>query len=409
MHDAAQSPGLEAREGSRVPYADLAMLLAASRAALLIVGILSTWLIPSGLAVQKGNLVYHAPAARPLEIWARWDSEWYLLIAAEGYAGPQVRSRFEGLAVPYEAEAPAGFLPLYPILIRVLSPLMGGVAAGILISNVSLWCALVLLYRLACAAGGGASAGRVAGLAACAALLVHPMSLFLSAVYAESLFLMLSLAAIDFARRGRFAAAGLAGALGAVTRPFGLLLAAPIAFEWWDQRRLTPAGDRESRPSALALLWTLAIPSALGLFMIYCWRAFGDPLAFAHRQSRWRGGLSGPWRAFTRWWESTPTAHGAHGSTLELGIAIAFILMLPFVVRRLRGSMALYAILGVVMPLCSTLWSFGRLSLTIFPAFVMIGLAWSEGRRRFPVLYAFIGATLGGLLMALFANWWWAG
>jgi hypothetical protein len=143
--------------------------------------------------------------------------------------------------------------------------------------------------------------------------------------------------------------------------------------------------------------------------MLYCARVFSDPLAFAHRQSRWRGAASGPWRAFIRWWETGPTAHGAHGSTIELVIAIVFILMLPFMFRRLRLSMVLYATLAVLLPLCSTLWSFGRISLTVFPAYVLIGVAWSEGRRRLPVLYAFIGATLGGLLMALFANWWWAG
>jgi hypothetical protein len=348
--------------------------------------------------------------ARPLEVWARWDSEWYLLIAAEGYAGPEVRRRFEGLAVPYEPEAPAGFLPLYPLLMRVLSPVLGGVGAGFLISNLSLWCVLVLLYQLAFVSSGGAHSGRAAGLAACAALLCHPMSLFLSAVYAESLFLLLSLASLLSARRGRFAAAAGAAALGAVTRPLGLLLAVPIALEWWDQRREAADDGRAARrPASLALLWTLAIPGALGTFMLYCWRVFGDPLAFAHRQSRWRGAVSGPWRAFVRWWEASPTAHGAHGSTLELSLAIVFVLMLPFMFRRLRRSLAVYAALAVLVPLCSTLWSFGRFSLTVFPAFVMIGLAWGEGRRRLPVLYAFIGATLGGLLMALFANWWWAG
>lgn len=116
----------------RPPVPQLACLLVASRLALLSVGLLSTWLLPSGLAAQRGNLVWHEEVSRPLEIWARWDSEWYLLIADRGYDVGDVLTAF---AVPYEPSAAAGFLPLYPVLIGLLRPLVGLVGAGVLISN----------------------------------------------------------------------------------------------------------------------------------------------------------------------------------------------------------------------------------------------------------------------------------
>jgi len=402
MFESARRANEPAPSPDTVPIRDIAVLFFSSRLALLLVGLLSTWLMASGLSVQKGNLVQHQPAARPLEIWSRWDSEWYLLIAEEGYAGERVTSRFEGLNVAYEPEATAGFLPLYPMLIRMLSPLIGGVAAGVLISNVCLAGALVLLYRLVCFESGGGAAGRDAGLAACAALLVFPMSLFLSAVYAESLFLLLSLAVFELARRGRFAAAGAAGAGAALTRPFGVLLVVPLLLEWW-------AARRAGRASASGWIWALQVPMALCGFMVFCARAFGDPMAFVTRQTRWRGAMSGPWRGFVRWWDSGPAAHGAHNSTLEMIIAVCFVAMLPFIFRRLRAPLAVYAAIGVLLPLCSTVWSFGRFALTVFPAFALIGLAWAQGRRRLPILYGFVAATLSGLMMALFANWWWAG
>src|SRR5262245_7651262 len=204
----------------RTPFRDLALMLLASRGALLLVGLLAASLLAWGLTVQTGNLVYHERTWLPLEIWARWDSEWYLLIAAEGYAASD---RFEGLSVTYEPEAAAGFLPLYPLLIRGLSPIAGSVGAGVLISGICLAAPLVLLYRLA-RDESPAPLGHRAGLAACAALLIYPHSLFLSAVYSESLFLMLSLVLFAYARRGRFAMAGAAGALASLTRPFGVLL-----------------------------------------------------------------------------------------------------------------------------------------------------------------------------------------
>jgi len=382
-----------------VPGADLALLFSASRLALVLTGVLSTYLLASGLAVQRGNLVYHRAESRALDIWARWDSEWYLLIAGQGYAAQE---HFADLGANYEPEATAGFLPLYPVLIRLAAPLLGPVGAGVAISNACLMAALLILYRLTRAQAGEES-GHVAGIAACAALLVFPMSLFLSAVYSESLFLMLALIVFERSTKGRLAAAGTAGALAALTRPTGVLLALPIAIEWWTARR------RDSGAPASGILWALAPPAGLACFLVYCGRVFGDPLALVRRQQRWRGSMSGPWRAFTRWWESGPAPHGAHDSTVELILALFVLAMLPFVYRRLRPSYSLWATAMVLLPLSSTLWSFGRFALTIFPVFMVLGIAATGRHWRWAALYGVVGATSSGLFKALFANWWWAG
>jgi hypothetical protein len=156
-------------------------------------------------------------------------------------------------------------------------------------------------------------------------------------------------------------------------------------------------------------MWVLWLPAALGAFMLHCHRVFGDPFALLRRQARWRGGLSGPWQAFVRWWEAGPVAHGAHGSTFELVVAVLTLALLPVMVRRLRPCYSIYAIVAVALALGSTLWSFSRMVLTLFPFFILVGVAWGEERRTFPVVFGFLAATLSGLFMALFANWWWAG
>jgi hypothetical protein len=385
-------------DAGKIPFAEIAFLWFASRFALLITGVLSSYLLASGLTLQTGNLVFHEPTVRALEIWARWDAEWYLLIAAEGYDSSD---HFERFGVPYGRAATAGFLPLYPLTIRTLAPVFGGVGAGVLISNLALLGALLLLYRLA-AGEARPGAERETGLAACAALLVYPSSLFLSAVYAESLFLLLALGTFAAARRGSFAVAGLIGGLAALTRPFGVLLALPLLWEWW-------RAWRERRAAAWEAVWVLPVPLAIGAYMLFCDRLFGDPLVLLHRQARWRGGLSGPWQAFARWWEAGPTAHGAHGSIFELVAALLAIALVPWMLRRLRPSYSLYTIAALLLALGSTLWSFSRLALTLFPYFILAGVAWGEGRRWLPLLYLVLAAPLSGLLMALFANWWWAG
>jgi hypothetical protein len=388
----------------RSPVARLVCLFFASRLALLAVGLLSTSLLPSGVGAQPGNLAWHQVVSPPLEIWARWDSEWYLLISAEGY---DVGNQLAALGLDYERSATAGFLPLYPALIRVLTPLFGAVAAAVLISNTCLFLSLVLLDRLLRLEVGGET-GEAAGLAACAALLLHPSSLFLSAVYAESLFLALSIGVLLGARSGRFAIAGMLGGLAALTRPFGVLLVVPLVREWWVWRG--DADNRETRRwRTVNGLWALCVPAAIAGYMLFSRQVFGDPLALLHRQERWRGGLSGPWRAFVRWWEVGPSAHGAHGSTVELITAVVCIAMLVVMVRKLRSSYTLYTVAALLLALGSSLWSFSRLSLTLFPFFMLIGMAWAEGRRCLPAMYAFIGGALGGFFMALFAAWWWVG
>ncbi|MCG6947609.1 MAG: hypothetical protein LJE93_01675 [Acidobacteria bacterium] len=382
----------------------LVCLFLVSRLALLAVGLMSVFILPSAVGSQPGNLVWHRPAPAPLEIWARWDSEWYLLIASEGYA---VGETLAELGLPYSKDAAAGFLPLYPMLIRVLSPLFDGVAAGVIISNLCLFVSLLLLDRLV-RLETGTEAGESAALVACTALLLHPSSLFLSAVYAESLFLVLSIGAFLGARTGRFGVAGVLGGLAALTRPFGVLLVMPLAWEWWKARG---EADETTGKSARLLsgLWILLVPAAMVGYMLFTRSIFGDPLALLHRQEKWRGGLSGPWRAFIRWWEAGPVVHGAHGSTFELIVALTCLALLAVMARKLRPSYTIYAASAVVLALGSTLWSFSRLTLTLFPFFMLAGMAWMKGRRCLPTFYAFVGGAVGSFLMVLFANWWWAG
>jgi hypothetical protein len=102
-------------------------------------------------------------------------------------------------------------------------------------------------------------------------------------------------------------------------------------------------------------------------------------------------------------------AHGSHGSTFEFVMAVLCVVLFVFVARRLRPTYSVYVAVCLALALGSTLWSFSRLAMTLFPFFMLIGIWWAEGRRCFPVIYAFAGGTASGLLMALFANWWWAG
>ncbi len=124
----------------------------------------------------------------------RKDAGWFVHIAREGYGGNPGR--------------PA-FFPLYPLLVRVacivtLGKRLAGLAVSSLRPTRAPWrCSSVLRRR-----GESVAASRSVVL-----ISVFPTAFVFSAVYSESLFLLLSVAAFFFARRRYWVAACVAGFL----------------------------------------------------------------------------------------------------------------------------------------------------------------------------------------------------
>lgn len=366
---------------------------AATRLALLAAGLLAAALLPSGLLLQKGNLVRHAQEPLPLAIGARWDAEWYLLIAERGYGADDA---FVGLPVNYRSGDDSGFFPLYPMLIRAVAAVgFGTLAAGLLVSNLALLLGAALLRDLVKQDRGEEEARRAVWL-----LLSFPTSFFLSAVYAEAVLLATTLAAVRWARAGRPLLAGAAAALSCVARPTGVLVLLPVAFEL---ARDGTAGTRLRRVAAAFVPPAIAI----GAWLAFCQARFGEWAPFVARQERWRGAMSGPWRAFARYFES-PEIHGAHHSTIDFVVASLLVLSIPWMFRRLRRGDAVYGTVAILLPLGSTLWSFSRFASVVYPLPMLLARAGAARPDRHTALVV-AGMGLGGFLAALYAAWWWVG
>jgi len=154
---------------------------------------------------------------------ARWDANWYLVIAHHGYH-PALGA--------YTASRDA-FFPLYPLGIRLIGGLgVPAVAAGVLLSTGALALALYGLHRLTALELGEPGTrlpGRERDVTRLAVYVCAfaPMAFFLSAVYSESLYLVLSIALFWSARQGRWGYVGVLGALAGATRSTGLVLVLP--------------------------------------------------------------------------------------------------------------------------------------------------------------------------------------
>ena len=102
-------------------FAAVVVIWAATRCLLLGSGLLGAASLGSGRALQSGNIQRSWEGPALLEIWARWDAEWYLLIAEEGY---HLEERLARRRVDYGSADATGFFPLYPLAIRALGSLL---------------------------------------------------------------------------------------------------------------------------------------------------------------------------------------------------------------------------------------------------------------------------------------------
>lgn len=362
--------------------------------------------------------------------FARWDSVWYLEIAHFGYRDQLGRT---------------AFFPLYPGLIHVVGTVISSdLVAGVLISLVCFAVALFLLYQLVVL-----DASREVAETTLLLVAFSPMAFYFSAVYTESLFLLLSVGCILQARRGRWWAAGLFGGFAAASRNGGVLLLVPVAilFLYGPRADVTAratswAALEGTRLRALVpryrltaeVLWLALIPAGIAAYLIYTAITAGNALDPFHAEKLWFHHTTTP---FTGAWDGAVAAwdglrqllHGpappiyfklsggnplvGGGQNLMLfSFLVAGLIACVGVFRRLPFAYGAYALLGLALPLSNPvvpqpLSSFPRYEVVLFPLFI-----WWAGllvRRRMITVGVAATAVLLGVFTAEFATWRWVG
>jgi hypothetical protein len=424
--DAPRPPELTWRQTARavLPAFLLTRLvtLVAGVAGVLIWGIKDVEAVydPAGLTVGLGGLVDTLVAP-----YARWDAVWFLDIAHVGY--------------PTSYAPRTAFFPLYPVLLNVggfvlRSPLI----AGLVISTACAFVGAMIVHRLT-----DRELGRPAAGAAVWVLLAFPGSLWLTAVYSEGLFLLLSAGCLLAARDRRWAIAGVLGALAAATRSAGVVLVVPILVMAWDAHRqdLLAARRRDPRegpppaePSApprwAPLAAAAAVPLGLIVFVVGLVLAGHEWTASFDQQREWGrdtvGPIAGVVRAVTAAGEglaqllgvgdgtgaSTPGAEWMNPLLLVfLALAIA---ALVGAARRLPPAYAAYVGCALVLPLSAPavgggepLMSLPRFLGVLFPLAMWTGWWLTRGprRRERQVVLLVVGLGLLAVFSTLTARW----
>ncbi len=367
-----------------------AITFLAVRIGLIVLAALATGLFPARDAVSVPGWI--APALGHgwhdvFSAFERQDALWFLRIADTGYA---------------LRDGSAAFFPLYPLVVRATSWVVGGhlLFAATLVSNAAFFGSLLVLYDLTVREFSAGVARRTIVY-----ITIFPTAFFFFAPYSESLFLLLSLIAFREARRDRWWSAAGAGALAALTRSLGVVLAPAL---------IVMALERRGEGG---IMWARILAGAavlLGPLAYLGWwgAAHGDAFQPIHAQANWQ--REGAFPLTTLW----------NGLKLALGVGVPdpnywlidFLVVAVVVVavlaglRRLPLSYLTYALGSLLIPLSypfapRPLLSMPRFVAVIFPAFWV--LADAAERRTFP--HTAIVATFAGglsLLAVLFMNWW---
>ena len=210
-----------------------------------------------------------------LSYLCRWDCQWYLDIAANGYSVVEVGGK--------PGATTFAFFPLFPLAVRLISPLFNGnyLLAAVVLTNTCFLAALVYIYRYARLM----NVDHVAALLAAGLVCVLPQSVTFSAAYSESPFLLLLVVAMFYLRSQRYLVAGIAAAMLSSMRPNGvffLFFAVACVIRQVGARAFFA-------PWRAPELYMPIVFAPLGMFafMAFCFVTTGD--AFAHPSTEYYG------------------------------------------------------------------------------------------------------------------------
>jgi Gpi18-like mannosyltransferase len=323
-----------------------------------------------------------------LGVWQRFDVIHFLRIAQSGYSQPDL----------------SPFFPLVPLLTRWIGKMIGEnyLLSSFLIANVSCLSALVAAYYWLLDEGYDKNHARITLLF----LLWFPTSFFLLVPYSESLFLMFALLTLWNLRKGRWLLAGVTSMLATLTRISGVVLSAVILFEWFMVGR-----EKRLKQTLKPLLSSMMPPIAFAGLTV--WRANQNlPGLMEVQATYWHRIPSLPWVGITQTIGHIVHQDASFIEYLDLFVVIGMLLAGIAVIRKLPPTLGIYH-WGLLLfslsqiRLGQPLSGQARLSIALFPAFIILAKYAHGALMRRAVAYIFV--TLNLYLAGQFILWGWVG
>lgn len=191
-----------------------------------------------------------------LNAHAQYDASAYLDIAKNGY-----NQQYNNNNGNYS------YFPLYPILIKLLSFIIGFGWSAFLISNILSLCCIYLLYVII-----EEDYGDIIAYRSCLWFIFFPVIYFFNMMYTESLFFTLILLMFYYAKRGKWWLVGTLGFMATLTRLPGIIMIFPMLYMYW----------KYNKKLKWNILWLSGIGLSLLILFTYYYYITGDFFKMFH-------------------------------------------------------------------------------------------------------------------------------
>ncbi len=178
---------------------------------------------PTGLFSVPRVFQNLSPSYHIYDLWAKWDTNYYLRIAVDGY------DRVKFNTNSYHNWA---FYPLYPLLVFIFTWVWGDLSyknalvSGVIVSNIAIYINYLIVYKVL--SNLKVPKDKIYGVIIF--LLAFPAAYFTSIAYTESLFLLLMISMFYFLFKERYLISSLCIGLAMITKPIGYTLVFPFAY-----------------------------------------------------------------------------------------------------------------------------------------------------------------------------------
>lgn len=346
-----------------------------------------------------------------IDPWNRWDTGWYLKIAASGYD---------------TADHSVGFQPLYPFLIRIFAPLFGWnyLFTALFLSTITTFAAALLLYRIAYQERRSGSDA----LTSVFFLLSFPSAFFLFTGYTESLFLLLSLSTWFFARKQAWGWAGLFAGLTTLTRTQGIALTFLILWlviksnlsinkptplqELFEgvKSSFTRTGLKYLFSNTPLLAWLAVLAPAIVILEQNAILNFAGFGTVTNAYGNWMTVIT-PWDGVLAVIEKLNEWNFTFVDRIDLALLVLYIIIGIVALFRATPDLSIYvwATLALILMRAGDqsgfLTGFMRYMMTTFPVFILLPRIISKSWSRLLLIMIFLFSQL--VLFFLFIHWSW--
>jgi hypothetical protein len=286
---------------------------------------LVTTVILLQFAANQAANAWTGPSPSYVDFATLWDGRWYEIIATSGY--PSVLPVTEAGEIGENAWA---FMPLYPVVVRVLMLVtgLGWATAAVAVSVVCGAVACLVLYRLL-----RHSLSEAQSLIAVLLFCVAPTSPLLQLAYAESAAMMLTAITLLLLVRRRYVLVFPVVLLLGLTRPSGLAFAAAMGLYVlvrYLRRSREPFDRSDWLPTVALTVWGLVVGF---LWPAAAWAVTGSITAYTDTELAWRSSYIGYQELFpfTSWFQSGAWWGQWWFQSPAIGIVLVVLLVAAFV------------------------------------------------------------------------------